>query len=133
MLFHQQDETQVVGVDANGPLGDLALHAFVEVTDCPVHALNVSKFANLAQLGGLGKGDARPLTGRVRPSCWAVSVAGWEVGGAPNGANPVGFHHPMVAFGAGFAPQPVGKWWGGEKSALRNSRKPLSGFGFPVG
>lgn len=55
MLLHQQDETQVVGVDANGPLGDLALHAFVEVTDCPVHTLNVSEFANFTQPISLGE------------------------------------------------------------------------------
>ena len=130
MFLHEEDEAQEVGVNADGPLDDLTLHALVEVTDCPVHALNVSKFANLAQLGGLGKGDARPLTGRVRPSCWAVSVAGWEVGGAPNGANPVGFHHPMVAFGAGFAPLTVGKWWGGTETAHQTSRNSLTGMGF---
>lgn len=133
MLFHQQDQAKVVGVDANRPLGDLALYAFIEVTDSPVHALNVSEFANFAQLLSHGKGDARPLPGRVRPSYGVVPVAGWEVGGAPNEANPVGFHAPMATLGGGFAPPSVGKWWGGTEPAHQTSRKPLTGFGFRFG
>ena len=130
MFLHEEDEAQEVGVHADGPLDDLTLHALVEVTDCPVHALNVSEFANFVQPLSHGKGDARPLTGRVRP-CWRViPVAGWEVGGAPNRANPVGFHAPMVAFGAGFALLTVGKWWGGTETAHQTSRNLLTGLGF---
>lgn len=133
MFLHEEDEAQEVGVNADGPLDDLTLHALVEVTDCPVHALNVSEFANFVQPLSHGKGDARPLTGRVRPSCWVVPAVGWEVGGAPNGANPVGFHAPMVAFGAGFALLTVGKWWGGTETDRESVRNSLALFEFPFG
>jgi len=39
----------------------------------------------------------------------------------------------MATGGGSFAPLSVGKWWAAGKTAHRNSRKPLSGFGFPVG
>ncbi|GHD81340.1 beta strand repeat-containing protein [Vogesella fluminis] len=39
----------------------------------------------------------------------------------------------MVAFGAGFAPLTVGKWWGGAETAHQTSRNPLTGMGFRFG
>jgi hypothetical protein len=50
MPFHEEDEAQEISVDTDWPFGNLALNAWVEVADRPLHTAEVSKNENFRQV-----------------------------------------------------------------------------------